>query len=96
MQLRRVIDQVCLAETLSVERGGLVGKGCVGQASSPGALDFGTARSSMGHTGLPVTIEYVQNAVLLDAITALIRFPSTVMSPNRRRGGVVFPQIVVH
>jgi hypothetical protein len=35
--------------------GGLVGNGCVGHASSPGTSLFGAGRSSMGHTGLPVT-----------------------------------------
>ena len=34
---------------------GLVGNGCVGAACSPGTVDCGTGRSSIGHTGLPVT-----------------------------------------
>ena len=35
--------------------GGLVGNSCVGEAFSPGTADAGTGRSSIGHTGLPVT-----------------------------------------
>jgi hypothetical protein len=35
--------------------GGLVGKGCVGHACSPGTSLFGTGRSSIGHSGSPVT-----------------------------------------
>src|SRR5579872_3724847 len=35
--------------------GGLLGKGCVGHACSPGTSDFGTGRSSIGHNGCPVT-----------------------------------------
>ncbi len=34
---------------------GFVGIGCVGELFSPGTVDFGTGRSSIGHTGLPVT-----------------------------------------
>src|SRR5262249_34883767 len=30
---------------------GRVGKGCVGDVRSPGVLDCGTGRSSIGHTG---------------------------------------------
>jgi hypothetical protein len=33
--------------------GGLVGNGCVGDVFSPGTVDCGTGRSSIGHTGLP-------------------------------------------
>jgi len=35
--------------------GGLVGKGCVGDVFSPGTSVCGTGRSSIGHTGCPVT-----------------------------------------
>src|ERR1700694_5550546 len=35
--------------------GGLVGNGCVGEYHSPGTSPFSTGRSSMGHTGWPVT-----------------------------------------
>ena len=35
--------------------GGLVGKGCVGHASSPGTSLFATGRSSIGQIGSPVT-----------------------------------------
>ena len=34
---------------------GLVGKGCVGDARSPGTSDGGTGRSSIGQIGSPVT-----------------------------------------
>ena len=36
--------------------GGLVGIGCVGWALSPGIVDGGTATSSIGQTGSPVTL----------------------------------------
>src|SRR5262245_5252582 len=35
--------------------GGAVGNGCVGHACSPGMRLFGTGRSSIGQSGLPVT-----------------------------------------
>src|SRR5262249_11941529 len=35
--------------------GGAVGKGCVGDVFSPGASVCGTGRSSIGHSGAPVT-----------------------------------------
>jgi ABC-type multidrug transport system fused ATPase/permease subunit len=35
--------------------GGLVGKGCVGEVYSPGTVDCGAGRSSIGQTGWPVT-----------------------------------------
>src|SRR4051812_35698204 len=35
--------------------GGLVGKGCVAAACSPGTFEGGTGRSSIGKTGLPVS-----------------------------------------
>src|SRR5439155_17683484 len=35
--------------------GGLVGNGCVGDVFSPGTVDCSTGRSSIGHTGWPVT-----------------------------------------
>ena len=35
--------------------GGAVGKGCVGDATSPGTSLFGTGRSSTGKTGTPVS-----------------------------------------
>src|SRR6202040_329862 len=33
--------------------GGLVGKGCVGDVCSPGTVERGTGRSSIGQTGSP-------------------------------------------
>src|SRR5690242_18028466 len=35
--------------------GGFVGNGCVGEYHSPGTSPFSTGRSSIGHTGSPVT-----------------------------------------
>ena len=35
--------------------GGLVGNGCVGDDTSPGTSLFGTARSSIGQSGFPVS-----------------------------------------
>src|SRR6267142_6007917 len=63
--------------------GGLVGNGCVGDVFSPGTSDCGTGRSSIGHTGWPVTRSktYSQACLLGDA-TALIARPSTVMSAS--------------
>ena len=34
---------------------GQVGNGCVGASCSPGTMDDGTSRSSIGHTGSPVS-----------------------------------------
>src|SRR5947209_3577092 len=46
------------SSTLNLSRekgGGFVGNGCVGDDSSPGTSLFGTARSSIGQRGSPVT-----------------------------------------
>src|SRR6476646_673963 len=60
---------------------GLVGNGCVGEYHSPGTDPFGTGRSSIGHTGWPVTRSNTyRNASLLGTATALIARPLTVMS----------------
>ena len=50
----REIDQIVFGEALPLEGGGFVGNGCVGDVCSPGTVDCGTGRSSIGHTGLPV------------------------------------------
>jgi hypothetical protein len=56
--------------------GGSVEKGCVGQDCSPGISLFGTARSSMGHTGLPVTRSNTNTKPCLVACaTASMRLP---------------------
>src|SRR5262245_32771410 len=61
--------------------GGLVGNGCVGDDFSPGTVDCGTGRSSIGQTGLPVTrSKTYTNASLLGTATALIACPFTLMS----------------
>src|SRR5882672_6110706 len=40
---------------LRLYAGGFVGKGCVCEYHSPGTVPTSTLRSSIGHTGLPVT-----------------------------------------
>ncbi len=63
--------------------GGFVGKGCVGDERSPGTVDCGTGRSSIGHTGRPlVRSSTYRKAALFACITARMRFPSTVISPS--------------
>ena len=62
---------------------GRVGKGCVGEVHSPGTVDFGTGRSSIGQTGSPVTRSKTNaNACLVTCTTALMRRPPTVMSAS--------------
>ena len=62
---------------------GRVGKGCVGEVHSPGTVDAGTGRSSIGHTGSPVTRSKTNaNACLVTWITALMRRPFTVRSAS--------------
>src|SRR5262249_6631105 len=62
------------------KRGGLVGNGCVDQAFSPGRLDWGTGRSSIGQIGFPVTRSNVKmNPCFVIWATALIGRPSTLM-----------------
>ena len=58
-----------------------MGNGWVSASSSPGTFDASTGRSSMGHTGSPVTRSKTYSHVcLLGWATALISRPSTVMS----------------
>ena len=52
-QLRREVDQIVFVTPWRSNAGGLVGNGCVGDVFSPGTVDCGTGRSSIGHTGLP-------------------------------------------
>src|SRR5262249_9464359 len=47
--------------------GTTVGKGCVGDVTSPGTSDFGTGRSSTGHSGLPVTRSNTNRNPVLEA-----------------------------
>src|SRR4051794_6480074 len=47
--------------------GTTVGKGCVGDVTSPGTSDCGTGRSSMGQSGLPVTRSNTNRNPVLDA-----------------------------
>jgi uncharacterized protein involved in response to NO len=50
---------------------------------SPAAVDWVTGRSSIGQTGVPVRRSRTnRNAFLFACISALIRRPSTVMSPS--------------
>jgi len=55
LQLRRRVDASSSVTPCSVNAGGFVGNGCVGHACSPLTSLAGTARSSIGHTGVPVT-----------------------------------------
>ena len=61
---------------------GRVGKGCVGQTTSPGmSVSVGTGRSSIGHTGSPVTrSKTYTNPCLLTWASALTGRPATSMS----------------
>src|SRR4029077_3652768 len=61
--------------------GGLVGNGCVADSFSPGTSDCGTGRSSIGHTGWPVTrSKTYRKACLPGRATALIALPATLIS----------------
>ena len=61
--------------------GGFEGTGCVGEYHSPGTLPAGTGRSSIGHTGLPVTRSSTNTyACLVTCARALMRRPFTRMS----------------
>ena len=56
---------------------GLVGNGCVGQVCSPGTALFSIARSSMGHSGVPVSRSNTNRKPCLAAsATASIALPS--------------------
>src|SRR5262249_24414721 len=60
---------------------GRVGNGCVLAATSPGTLEGGTSRSSIGQTGSPVTrSKTYTKACFVTWATALIYLPLTVMS----------------
>ena len=54
LELRREVDQIASVTPCRSNAGGLVGNGCVGCVRSPGTVDCGTGRSSIGHTGAPV------------------------------------------
>ena len=61
--------------------GGRTGKGCVGADSSPGTRLAGTARSSIGKSGSPVSRFSTKSIpILVPWITAGIRFPSRAIS----------------
>src|SRR5579859_4359958 len=66
---------------LRLYAGGFDGNGCVGEYHSPGMLPTSTLRSSIGHTGFPVTRSNTyKNPCFEGCATALIGFPSTTMS----------------
>ena len=96
--LRKIRREVVSVIDLPRERRQHVGNGCVGQACSPGTSLFGTGRSSMGHTGSPVTRSNTNTKPCLVACaTASIVLPSLAHRDQLRRGGrVVVPEIVVH
>ena len=61
--------------------GGRVGWGCVGAVRSPGVSEVGTGRSSMGHTGRPVSRSKTNaNPCLVSCTTDLTARPSMVRS----------------
>jgi len=77
--------------------GGLVGNGCVGQASSTGTVDFGTGRSSIEPDRLPSdAFEYIKNSGL---ILRDYGFNPLVMhgdiAPDGRRCGIVLAEMVM-
>ena len=82
----------------SVNAGGLVGNGCVGEVSSPGTSLCGTGRSSIGQTGSPVTRSKTKaKPCLVSCTTASIFLPlDRDRHQVRRRRRVVVPQAVVH
>src|SRR3954453_6583594 len=51
----RLLNSSRVTAVVRASGGGLIGKGCVGQDSSPGTWLFGTGRSSTPNTGLPVS-----------------------------------------
>ena len=67
---------------------GFVGNGWVGDVCSPGVFDCGTGRSSIGHTGWPLTRSKTNaNACLVTWTTARILRPFTVMSASTGAAG---------
>ncbi len=96
--LGREVDQIVRRDALAVEGRGLGGERLRGRslfARHVGLRQPG--RSSMGQTGLPVTRSNTyMKACLVTCATALIFFPSTVMSSSIGRGGIVpIPDAVV-
>src|SRR5579863_2365821 len=60
---------------------GLVGYGCVGEVFSPGTVDCGTGRSSIGQIGLPVMrSKTYRKHCLLDTATTLTGLQSILTS----------------
>ena len=78
--------------------GGFVGTGCVGQDCSPGTSLLGTGRSSIGHSGSPVTRSNTNTKPDLVGLSDNIDHLSVV--PHRQQlgsgRGIVIPQIVMH
>ena len=76
--IRSSSERPCLANGA-----GLVGNGWVAEVCSPGTVDWGTGRSSIGHTGWPVTrSKTYRKPVLLGCMTASMRRPSTTIVPS--------------
>ena len=77
---------------------GLVGCGCVGEYHSPGTLPASTLRSSIGHTGAPVTRSntkrYAHFVTLRDGSDRLAVHGD--VDERRRRRQVVIPDVVMH
>ena len=68
--------------------GGQVGNGCVGDACSPSKSLFGTGRSSMGHSGVPVTrSKTYRKPTLLTCTTARTGLPFWIRSTTTGAAG---------
>jgi hypothetical protein len=66
-----------------------VGKGWVGEVTSPGTSDLGTTRSSIGHTGRPLVRSNTNaKACFVNWTTALMGVPFTRISTRIGADGV--------
>ena len=93
----REVDQIVNRHALPIERRGLVGNGCVGLVRSFGTVDCGTARSSIGQIGSPVSrLSTKRNACLVGCARALTRRPLTHdVVEHGGAGRVVVPEAVM-
>ena len=79
--LGREVDEVFFRRALPLVRRRLGRMGLRRRHFSPGAVEGGTGRSSIGHTGLPVTRSKTNvKPVFVICATALIGLPSTLIS----------------
>ena len=88
-KLRCEIDQIESVTPCRSNAAGLVGNGWVGETRSPGTSACGTGRSSIGHSGSPVTRSKTnRKACFVHCATARIFRPSTVGFEENRRDGM--------